>query len=673
MKTRPPPRPVAPSEATHVLKYGKWWPKIRVKMVQGMGSIEELQDVNIELNILRYYNQLNTRGTLMPWTWHYQRYVSLIWGNENSGRKFVWNPNAVRMLEKVHEMSIESDKMYLSVAGHASSSKSEFFAIYAITSFLIGASHPEHPDKGMQPEFVKVFVTSTTLEESRGRIWGTIEKYWLEAARFHGGEHELGAKLVSSMGKIVRVDARSGKQDTLSGIVLIAGGKGQDKDVDTKIGFKNRKVVMVADELPLLTHKLYDSAMGNLASNDILQFIGLGNMTSAFDPFGIMAEPKEGWTSIDESMDGWETKNGYCLRFNGEKSPNVVAGREVYPGLLSLETLNSWKAQFGTKHPEYYRMCLAYLSPDGDRSSIYSSAEILGTLSNTKVLTWTGEVKLLAFLDPSFSVGGDESVMCVCKTGKMYNSIFQKEVNAIEMIKMENLMLKYNASDKTCDRNTQLVDLFHARCEKFPIERIKPDGTRYTDFVTIPVEDRGVDATGAGNPLVTLMAIKMGRGFQEISFAGAPSDKPVSPTDRRLGTERFANRVSELWYVGKDLMKGGQIRGLDPDTCNQMCARLFTGNEKEKVQVEPKIKMKERTSGKSPDRADAFFGCIEIARRRHGLSSSARAAPGKRAMTASRNPEWDALNQMSGKRKATMADLHTPSYGGGGNAWGGYN
>jgi hypothetical protein len=664
---RPQARPAGPTDATHVAKYGKAWPRLVGKPPPNAAPLHMLQDVDIELRILRDYDRLSPHG-LMPWTWHYQRLVSLIWGHPNSGRKFVWNPNAVRMLEKVHEMAAANDKKYLSVAGHASSSKSEFFAVYAITSFLIGERHPDHPTHKPSSKYVKVFVTSTTLEESRGRIWGTIESYWLEAARFFGGESVLGAKLVSSMGKIVRVDS-AGNQDALSGIVLIAGGKGQDKDVDTKIGFKNRKVVMIADELPLLTHKLYDSAMGNLASNPVLQFIGLGNMTSAFDPFGVMAEPKDGWASIDESMDGWETKNGYCIRFNGEKSPNVVAGREVYPGLLTLETVQGWRQLHGTKHPEYYRMCLAYLSPDGDTFAIYTDAEIIGTQSNSKVTSWVGDVKLVAFLDPAFSQGGDEADMAVCKVGRMYNAAFQREVTAIELLRVENLMLKYNAQDKERDRNTQLVDLFHERCERFPLRRF--DGS--TDYVKIPVEDRGVDATGAGDPFATLMAIKMGQGFQKISFAGAPSDKPVSSTDRRLGTERFANRVSELWYVGKDLMKGGQVRGLDPDTCNQMRARLYKLADREKVEVEPKRKMKERTSGKSPDRADAFFGCIEIARRRHNLSSSNRAAPNSRSRPTSGSPEWDALNQMAARRRATMADLGTPSLGsGGGNPWGGY-
>ena len=171
-------------------------------------------------------------------------------------------------------------------------------------------------------------------------------------------------------------------------------------------------------------------------------------------------------------------------------------------------------------------------------------------------------------------------------------------------------MSQVDASDKSVDRNQQLVNLYHAECAKRGIK----------------VEDRGVDSTGAGDPFSTLMAITMGRGFQMVSFAGAPSDKTVGTTNARSGKDRFANKVSELWYVGKDFIKAGQVRGLDPETCIQMCARMYKLVDREKVEVESKRLMKQRTNGRSPDRADAFFGCIEIARRRHGLTSLVRAA-----------------------------------------------
>ncbi|MCU9611872.1 hypothetical protein OEK97_28610, partial [Escherichia coli] len=80
------------------------------------------------------------------------------------------------------------------------------------------------------------------------------------------------------------------------------------------------------------------------------------------------------------------------------------------------------------------------------------------------------------------------------------------------------------------------VNAFHAACNRFGVE----------------VANRGVDSTGAGDPFATLMAGVMGREFQMVSFGGAASDKPVSSTDPRPGKKRFADRVSELWGVGKD-------------------------------------------------------------------------------------------------------------------------
>ena len=592
-------------ERTHVARYGRWWPKLRAAP-PGSAGIDLLQEVAIEKYICGNYDEIAKMpgSKLESWSYHFRRFISLMLDRPECNRKFEWNPYAVRMLEAARENN------FLAVAGHASCSKSEFFAIYAIGRFLIGARFPDKPEAS--PDFVKIFITSTSLEESRGRIWGVVELYWGEICRFFGGEQYMSAKLVSSMGKIVRINPTTGKPNELSGIALVAGGKGQDKDASTKIGFKNRCVIFIADELPLLTHALYNTAITNLQSNEYLQFIGIGNPTSPFDPLGVFMEPENGWNSVDENMNGWRTQRGYCIRFDGEKSPNVLAGREVWRGVLSLKTVNELREALGPKSPEYYRMVRGFLSPDGDTNAIYTDVEIVNSGSQHKVSTWLTPPVTIAFLDPAFSQGGDEAPACFCRVGEYYSAIHQRQVKGIERVETINLMALVDASNKDVDRNQQLVNLFHDECLKRGVI----------------VEDRGVDATGAGDPFSTIMATTMGRGFQMISFAGASSDKLVGSTNLRSGKERFANRVTELWYVGKDLMKAGQIRGLDPDTCIQMCARMYKMDKvnKDRVEVESKRVMKTRTNGKSPDRADAFFGCIEIARRRHGLTSMARAA-----------------------------------------------
>ena len=658
VKPQPPKRPAAPpaqqvSERTHIARYGRWWKRLP-GVPKTSAGYDLLQEVAIEKYICGNYDAVAALpgSQLNPWTWHFRRFISLMLDRPetNPRYRFEWNPYAMRMLEEAYKNN------FLAVAGHASCSKSEFFALYAIGRFLIGARFPESANSPAvpvaSPEYVKVFITSTSLDESRGRIWGVVEGYWAEICRFFGGEQYMQAKLISSTGKIVRINS-DGRQNQLSGITLVAGGKGQDKDASTKIGFKNRCVIFIADELPLLTHALYNTAITNLQSNDYLQFIGIGNPTSAFDPLGVFMEPEEGWASVDETFDGWKTKRGYCIRFDGEKSPNVQAGREVWKGILSLRTVTDLRESLGPKSPEYYRMVRGYLSPDGDANAIYTEVELISSGSQGKVTTWLDSPEMIAFLDPAFSHGGDEAPMCVAKLGQYHSPIHQRSVKGIERVETINLMALVDASNKEVDRNQQLVNLFHAECDKRGIK----------------VENRGVDSTGAGDPFSTLMAITMGRGFQMVSFAGAPSDKTVGPTNSRSGKDRFANRVSELWYVGKDFMKAGQIRGLDPETCIQMCARMYKLVDREKVEVESKKIMKQRTNGRSPDRADAFFGCIEIARRRHGLSSLTRAAARTALPSAPENRtayRQAALEStLSGRSgKARFSDLNGPTLSG---------
>lgn len=555
-------------------------------------------DWMIERDILREYDKAAASSEdVMTWEQHFEKFVEIIWNNPNTseGSRFVWNPYARKILNKARTAK------FLGVAGHASSSKSHTGAMLAVANFLIGGKGPEG---GVDPKFFKAFVTSTTLEESRGRIWGTIETYWKEAIKFFGGEHNLPGKLVTSRGKIQYRDPITGKPNDLAGIALIAGGKGHDGDAATKIGFKAPKMMLIADELPMLTHGLYKAASTNLFSNPDFQMIGIGNPDSIFDPFGLFIEPKDGWASIDDNSDGWETKMGYCIRFDGELSPNVLAGREIYPGLLTKEKVEHYRRSLGEKSPGYYRMVRGFISPTGSIDSIYTEQELTSSGASKPCNKWVDVPKQIGFLDPAFSHGGDRAVATFCKVGKIQHPISKRIITALELVHSEDLMLRVDAKHKTQDRNTQLVNLFISECRTRGIAN----------------EDAGLDATGGGDPLYSIMCMLGGSGWQYVSFGGAPSEMPISMTDKRKGKDRYLNRVSELWYNGKDLLAGNQIFGLDPQLMSEMSARTYKGTgEKEKVRVETKADMKKRTGGKSPDFADSFFGCVDIARRRHGL------------------------------------------------------
>lgn len=603
----PPKRHLIPDSAKR-LKYGiKWNPICDLNT----GKIQaRLPDVLIEMQILRDYDKILRvpESDLMPWEEHFKLFVNHVLGRQDWPFKWHWNPYSETILRHVR------DEKLMAISGHASSGKSAFLSMYAVCMFLIF------------PESTKVLITSTSLKDSRNRVWGEVERMWNEANRYFLSLYTalklppvMPGKLVSSAGKITGLTPE-GKANDLVGIALVAGGKGND-DVSSLIGFKAKNLLLLADELPLLTHALYD-ATSNLMANDGFKMLASGNFSSQFDPMGLFCEPKEGWNSVDENTFEWRTKvNGFCIRFDGELSPNVRAGKQVYPGLLTREGLDEIKARFGPRSPGYYRMVKSFPCPTGATDTIYSEPELTANLCAHGVNQWLYKPTPVAFLDPSFSKGGDAAAASFGLFGIAQINGSNRQI----LLKTDtlDLMKQVDARHKTKDRNEQLAEAFIAECVKR----------------NVAVEDRGTDATGGGDPFATILAMKMGHGFQLVSFGGAASDMVVSATDKRKGKERFVNRVSELWYVGKEFVASGQIRGLDAETMAEMCDRTYSerGN---KVQVEPKDDMKKRTGVHSPDRADSWVGLIEICRRRHKFIAASRAAARPKAASP-QLPWWE--------------------------------
>jgi len=111
---------------------------------------------------------------------HFWNVAAMLWP-ATSRKPFFRNPWGERMTEEWCKYNFSS------VSGCASSSKTDTAAVWGIVNWLAA------------PLDTKVLCTSTTLRESRKRIWGSIEDYWnalLDGARMIG-------KLASSFGWIL--------------------------------------------------------------------------------------------------------------------------------------------------------------------------------------------------------------------------------------------------------------------------------------------------------------------------------------------------------------------------------------------------------------------------------------------------------------------------------------
>ena len=145
-----------------------------------------------------------------------------------------------------------------------------------------------------------------------------------------------------------------------------------------------------------------------------------------------------------------------------------------------------------------------------------------------------------------------------------------------------------NAADKLNPRTDQIC----AEVKKI----LDQEGVGYANVA--------VDNTGGAGTVDRLTQF-MSRDLMRINFGGKATDRPVSSNDRTPSHKKYKNRVSELWGVGIEYFRGGQLAGFrkDPDLCTEMKARRYNmvkGADGERMEVEPKPKMKLRI-GRSPD------------------------------------------------------------------------
>ncbi len=489
---------------------------------------------------------------------HFKNIVNIIWNHPKSTKKVDWNPWAERMVYHLCRHK------YLAIAGCASSGKTRIGgALWGIVNFLA------------DPENTKVILTSTSLKDSRQRVWGEVEEYWMAACQSFGGEANMPGELVSSAG-IIRYRVGETKSDR-SGLTLIAGDKAKAKEsIGKLIGFKQKRLILGADELPELSEALINAAESNLSANENFQMIGIGNPSSFFDPFGLLSEPKDGWNSINEESEEWETKKGYCIRFDGERSPNILAGKTLYPYMITREKLEDYRLRLGEKSLRYYRMVKGFWCPSGSIESIFSEADIVGYGANKKAI-WANPPTNVAGFDPAFTNGGDRSVLYFGKYGTTVDGT--KTLEWTDFIELNE-----DTTNKSQSRTEQIVDLLIEQCRE---REVSP---KYL----------AIDGTGAGKPFCDMVRSRWCNDFLEVNFSGKASNMPASGTDKRTSDEVYVNRVSEIWFVGREYMQSGQLRGINAALGVELCSRSYKTKDRGRVQVESKLDLKKRI-GKSPD------------------------------------------------------------------------
>ncbi len=550
------PEPVVQSSIT---KYGQQWNALEHPLTIELACFAE--------GVTEEEGGLGRAG-------HYKEACRILWGPDNTVKQLVFTPWMERKLDAALKWK------YLSIAGCTNSEKSDFCATYGIINWLCS------------PMDTTVLFTSISLTGSRGRIWGSCEEYWQAAQKQMNDS--LPGKLVSSVG-VIKLASEDVKLSSRCGLHLIAAEKKKEQEAIGKlIGLKSKRKFLFADELPELSHSIMEAAVSNLdAPGCEFQCIGTGNPNSIYDPHGKFSKPKAGWRSVSTADDEWETDLGYCVRFDATRSPNILAGEVLYPWLPTAEQIEKKKIELGEESLSFYRMWRGFWCPTGGSESVVSEADIVGYECEKHVAFWTGAVMWIAFLDPGFTNGGDRSILYFGKLG------MNAETKKMTLDFMDYVPLFENTMLKDVSRNYQIVRQFKAECEK---RGITPDRAA--------VDDTGAAAFG------DIVWEEWSRQVTRINFGGKASMTRVSAMDKTKSSDKYANRVTEIWCSMREYIRSNQIRGIEADLGTELCARRMVQKKSGldlRAQVEPKPLMRART-GKSPDIGDSGCGMLCFAR-----------------------------------------------------------
>lgn len=521
---------------------------------------------------------------------HFRKAAEILWPPvEHSPKKFIWHPWAERMNTVCHEHPMTKKPYpHVGISGCGSSGKTDYMAVYALINWMC------------DPLGTLVLCTSTDLKASRKRIWGSVVQYYQPIAR------SLPAKLVDSMG-ILRTDDGSGIFNDKQGIALIAGEKKKEKEAIGKlIGAKNKRVILLADELCELTEAILDAAFSNLTTNDFFQIVAAANFKSRYDPFGIFSEPVDGWDSVTVEDEQWETKRGWCLHFDGIKSPNIIEGKDQWP-IYGSKQLAAHKKDLGPNSALFWRMCRSFEAPIGIDDVIYSESDLAVGKATAEPI-WYSPPTPLAAADPSYTNGGDRFILWLGKLGQ------DREKQWI--LYFDRFMPLFDDATKAKQRTRafQMADQIVAHCTAY--------GVTPRNF--------GLDVTAGGGSVADVIEEVWGRGIWRVDFSGAATDRTVNAANPKTAKESYWNRVSELWYVGLEFLKHGQLKGIKMDQAREMKARKYEtikGAEGLKIRVESKKDMKLRLSF-SPDIADAGFVLLDLARQKGFRAGGAAGTPG---------------------------------------------
>lgn len=533
---------------------------------------------------------------------HYRRFQEIIWPDKVWQKGPFVNTWAVKLLESWLEAQ------YLGIMGCASSGKSDGMASIVLADWYAF------------PDCTSTMVTSTDMKSLERRIWGYVKNYHRIAKSNRDwipGHLIEGKQMIIQDAREEFSEGRSYKNG-ICGAPCLRGN--QFVGLAPLIGLHNKRVRLIADEANL-TPRAYLDATSNLSKCQDFKMAAIGNPNETTNAHGVICEPSMelgGWESgIDQSpgTKTWKTRfpNGLCLQLPGEDSPNLQASEDEevpFPFLITRKQMED-DAQIWGRNDWHFQMFTEAKMPRGQGSRRVITRQECEKFGATLEPFWRdSKITKIASLDAAYrAAGGDRCVFTEIHFGResesdsalMPDSIVSQKSNVPQgrqiMALIDQVVIPLDAGLKADTPESQIRKFCQNQCEARGI---------------VP-ENFFLDS-GMRTSLIQEMSRNWSVDIQSVDCGAQPTEQRVSAEIDMPCSDYYKKLITQIWFSVRLVIIARQFRGLTKDVMWELCAREWKTSPGNKIEVESKIEMKEKTA-KSPDLGDslglAVFGAMK--------------------------------------------------------------
>jgi hypothetical protein len=442
----------------------------------------------------------------------------------------------------------------------------------------------------VDPENSIAVLTSTSKGMLRKRVWAVVQDLIgsMVDPEIPGRRLQYPAFIMES-----RTAIQASKSDDKHAIFAMAVAEGETNKAVTRMkGLHADRMLLIIDECNGTPESIFSVIPNWRKGCRDLTLLFLGNALSRLDAHGRVCEPKAGWGSVTVDTDQWITKaiaeweipEGVCEHFDGFRSPNVELGFNKWPFIYRCE--DAIVAKASAERPlEWWSNSRGFWAPEGTTNTVLSEG-MLVRCGAADAPPFTTESTPIAFLDPAF--GGDDCVLRFADWGPT-------EEAPEGCVVLKDRILIDPTPEPGEEKEYAIARRVQVLCQN--------KGIRPQHF--------GLDAWGTGRGVSAVLATEWSPLILKYEGVGRATDEPASEDDPRPGHEVYDRVTTQNWFRVRELVQGGQLKGILPREAVQFCSRTYTILSR-RYSLQTKAECKELLK-QSPDDADAVVGVCWVA------------------------------------------------------------